>query len=701
MFAPSGRDARSLLVSALLVLGTAAAVLGPGLAPDRTFALRDLAAYHRPCRALLRPLVEAAGGVPLWNPFFAFGQPFAANPVHQLFHPLTWTFLLLPFEWAFRLQVVVPPLAGAAGGAFLARTLGLGPSAAAWTALSWGLGGAFLSATQFLPISFGAAALPWVVAFAARLAARGGARDVAAFGLSLGLAIVAGEPSTIATTLAFALVPFVPGVVPTAVIRVGGRGSSLARLAAALALGFLAGAAAWLPASRVAARSTRAEGLGPEHAGLWSLPPSRLAEVLPAAGRVGPFGSSDPGGVPASLYPGRDGPLLLSLYGGFGLFVLAVGGLVVRPRSTWPWLAAGAVALLLAVGTHTPVWGAARAAPLLNGLRYPEKFALGGLFALTLAGASGADRLAARRPTLAMLLVAGTAVDLAAHGRRLVQVAPLASVSVPPPVLRSLVAEGGGGPVFNHAAYRPRGLSPVAVASPPVPAGFGLPTVLEHDFDLTQLAWSTRLADATSRLLQREPDAAGPILSRLGVHTVLRWRPGSTGPDGADLETLRLTESANLAFFASATAAAADADSWIAVSRRAGKDRATLVCLEPDDLAGVPASPSPGRAEVRAAEPGDLRFEVSVTGPGPGVLAVNTTWAPEWRASVDGAPATLRRADLGLSAILVPAGAREVRLRYRDPLVTTGMAASLAALLVAAACAVSGARGPVRPRPRP
>lgn len=700
MFEPSGRDARSLFASTLLVLGTAAAILGPGLAPDRTFALRDLAAYHRPCRALLRPLVEAAGGVPLWNPFFAFGQPFAANPVHQLFHPLTWTFLVLPFEWAFRLQVVVPPLLGAAGAAFLARNLGLGRSAATWTALSWGFGGAVLSATQFLPISFGAAALPWVVAFAVRVAGGGGARDVAGFGSSLGLAIAAGEPATLATTLAFALVPLLPGVAPPPGTLAGRRGAPLARLVAALALGLLAGAATWLPASRVAARSTRAEGLPPEHAGLWSLPPSRLSEILPLAGRVASFGS-DPGRAPSFLYPGRDGPLLLSLYGGFALPVLAAGALVQRPRATWPWLAAGAAALLLALGSHTAVWSAVRAAPLLNGLRYPEKFALGALFALTLVSAHGADRLATRRPALAILLVAGTAVDLAVQGRPLVPAAPLASVSGPPPPLRSLLAEGAGRPLFHHAAYQARGASPVAIASPPIPASFGLPTVLEHDFDLTQLAWSARLADATSRLLQLEPDAAGPILSRLGVHAVLRWRPGSAGRGEADLEALRLNESANLAFFGSATAAAADADSWIAVSRRAGKSRATLVCLEPDGLAGVPASPSPGHAEVRAAAPGDLRFAVSVSGPGPGVLAVNTTWAPEWQASVDGTPATLRRADLGLSAVVVPAGAHEVRMRYRDPLVTTGIVLSLAALLVAAACAVSGAGGLVRPRPRP
>ena len=80
-----------------------------------TFFDVDLASYYRPTRSLIAPLTRASGGLPLWNPFFASGQPFAGNPAYEVFHPLTTLFFFLPFEWAFRLQVIIPPLIAAVG----------------------------------------------------------------------------------------------------------------------------------------------------------------------------------------------------------------------------------------------------------------------------------------------------------------------------------------------------------------------------------------------------------------------------------------------------------------------------------------------------------------------------------------------------------------------------------------------------------
>jgi hypothetical protein len=132
---PSG--ARRRVPWALLVLLLAEVVLFWGaLVRGETFAERDLRSYYRPAKALVAPLWTASAGLPIWNPLFSSGQPFAANPEHEIFHPMTMLFLVLPFEAAFRAQVLLPPLAGGWAAFLLARTLRRSRQAAALGAVA-------------------------------------------------------------------------------------------------------------------------------------------------------------------------------------------------------------------------------------------------------------------------------------------------------------------------------------------------------------------------------------------------------------------------------------------------------------------------------------------------------------------------------------------------------------------------------------
>ena len=116
--------ARRLRILAALLLGALGLWLFWGaLVRGETFAHRDLGAFYRPAKSILVPLARASGGVPAWNPLFASGQPFAANPEHELFHPMTALLFLLPFEWAFRLQVMLPPFFAAGAMFALLRVL--------------------------------------------------------------------------------------------------------------------------------------------------------------------------------------------------------------------------------------------------------------------------------------------------------------------------------------------------------------------------------------------------------------------------------------------------------------------------------------------------------------------------------------------------------------------------------------------------
>lgn len=85
---------------ALLPVATAGPPFRDALFRGHAFLERDLDSYYPGAKALVAPLTSATGSPPTWNPYFASGQPFAANPQRALFHPLTGPFLLIPFDRA-------------------------------------------------------------------------------------------------------------------------------------------------------------------------------------------------------------------------------------------------------------------------------------------------------------------------------------------------------------------------------------------------------------------------------------------------------------------------------------------------------------------------------------------------------------------------------------------------------------------------
>ena len=171
----------------LLVVAAGTILFRNALFRSETFYERDLTGYYRPAKSLLVPLARSSEGWPLWNPYFSSGQPFAANPEHEIFHPLTALFFVVPFEWAFRLQVILPIFLAAGGMFFLLRTLRRSPRAALFGALVWGFGGYTLSVTNLLPILFAVSALPLFLGFAALAFRRDERQFVAGLAVAFGL----------------------------------------------------------------------------------------------------------------------------------------------------------------------------------------------------------------------------------------------------------------------------------------------------------------------------------------------------------------------------------------------------------------------------------------------------------------------------------------------------------------------------------
>ncbi len=410
-------ERRGASAVALAAVGIGAAFLFRDLLfSGRVPSAGDLSAYYWPAKSLVAPLTRASAWPPLWNPFLASGQPFAANPEHELFHPLTALFLLLRFDWAFRLQAILPVVLAPFPMLFLCRSVGASAPAALLAALSWGFGGYLLSTTCLLPILLAVSVLPAVLAFAVRLGAGGGTGDVAGLGVTFGLVALAGEPSTLLLSAPLLAAAAAHGLL------IGADGGSLPSrtpprlrtLAAArglvlgLLLGLAIGAAVLLPGLDHARKTSRAGGISAEVAGLWSFPAERLWEV--AVPGLVPGGGAAAIRLAAALYPGRDGPFLNSLYPGLLVAALALFAWSRKGPARRVWLPTGVLGLVVGMGTHLPVWPLLRRLPGLSSLRYPEKALLLLVVALVVSACLGLEALIRERPSPGRLAAAAAAL---------------------------------------------------------------------------------------------------------------------------------------------------------------------------------------------------------------------------------------------------------------------------------------------------
>jgi len=111
------------------------------------------------------------------------------------------------------------------------------------------------------------------------------------------------------------------------------------------------------------------------------------------------------------------------------------------------------------------------------------------------------------------------------------------------------------------------------------------------------------------------------------------------------------------------------------------------------------ALPEPPAVKARTTrfEPGAIDVELDQPAPAGSALMVSENYYPGWTATVDGKPANIGRADMTIIGVELPAGARNVTLRFTSPPYETGKKVTLVALLLAMAWwAVGGILGKVR-----
>ena len=127
---------------------------------------------------------------------------------------------------------------------------------------------------------------------------------------------------------------------------------------------------------------------------------------------------------------------------------------------------------------------------------------------------------------------------------------------------------------------------------------------------------------------------------------------------------------------AEALAALADVDS----SRPARWCSLSLKSQAPVSLTRfVRLSRQPPRATSTVNRYEAERIALQVDLPAPGVLVVSNSWYPGWRATVDGQPVPMLRANLLFRAVALPAGVHDVIFEFKP----TGGRAGLVIALVA------------------
>lgn len=384
----------------------------PELPPGRTFWYRDIASFWSVLAdSFVRTLGQ--GALPLWNPDFSFGMPMLADPGMQTLYPFTWLNLLLPLSVYYKAYVVAHAFLGALGLYRLARRQSLGCPASVLAAVAWLGSGPFQELVSQTHHFSGAALLPWVLLALDTALARPTPRTGLVLGGALALQVLAGSGDLCLMTgfigagWTLARLWRAPRAAWLGALR------TLGLVAAPFAL--LLSAAQWLPTLELL-RSSGRVGMDPKTNTYWSLHPASLVDLfVPRALSDLPWSDA----ARAVLYESRE-PLYACLYLGTAALVLVLFG--AAPRRSWlarVGLGGFVLALVAALGRHTPVYlWLIRFTPLAI-LRYPTKYTIAAAFFWALlCGAAAeswlADGVTAVRRRRAVLVVVALALAAAA-----------------------------------------------------------------------------------------------------------------------------------------------------------------------------------------------------------------------------------------------------------------------------------------------
>jgi hypothetical protein len=713
------------LLGLLILISFPGVVLG-----THAFSYRDAGLFSYPVAYYLRDSLRH-GQWPLWNPCSNCGVPFLAQWNTLALYPFSLFYVLLPMPWSLNFFLLGHLLLGGSGMYRLAHYWFGSRLAASVAALVFAWNGLSLQFLMWPCHNAALAWMPWVILHCERAGKEGGRRVFWA-ALVAAAQMLTGSPETILLTWLMVAVCFVRGVAQKEQFfwLAGRRLLGLAALAGALS------AAQLLPTLDFLAHGDRTSAFG---GGVWSLPPWGLANLLvplfhSSGSLSGVFMQEDQQWT-SSYYVGVL-PLLLgaiALWRARGgrtrlLGVLALAGVL---------LALGHAGLLLDI--------LKRVLPLLGFIRYPVKFIILTIFCLALLAGAGAAWLQARPPDVARRSLPGPAALLGAGILLFLAVEfcfPFPSDSwraVWPNALGRLLALAAGAALLAliFKTHPPRSCGVLAF-------GFLLLTGLDicthepsqnpvipvqgYDNYPPPMTRQPRVGESRAML----SPAAERTMENLATADPLRLYLGQRAELFSDCNllngipvvggffSLHLAGPQKVEGLLAAGKASPRLAGFLGVSQIAPApppfvweaqtnfmplatigqkpvfldDAAALAELSSEgfDPRQAVSLPLDARGRTKAGADGQARVLSSRAGPSECVfeasaesrtmLVVAQAYYHCWRATVDGTPAPLWRANYAYQALEVPPGRHEVRLEYVDWAFRTGAVISVATLLL-------------------
>ena len=714
------------ILLALLIFATFPQVL-LGL---QTFVIRDYGFFAYPLAHFQRDYFWH-GELPFWDPYNNCGVPFLAQWNTMPLYPPALIYLTLPLEWSLSFFCLLHLWFAGLGIFFLARRWTGNNFAAAFAGTVFSFNGFALNLLMWPSHMATFAWMPWVV-LAVELAWREGGNKIFLAGIVGALQMLAGGPEIIFLTwvLLFALwvQQFAIGESP--------RKKMFWRFPLVVFLVIALSAVQLLPFLDLVAHSQRESGYADLR---WSMPGWGLANFLvPMV-----FGHFGGGGV----FFQYDQAWTSSYYLGIGALWLALLALwKVRDRRVWLLGGVAIFSLIFALGENTPVLPIIRKIiPQLSFITYPIKYVLPAVFAapllaaFALANLQGLKKRLAIVGTILFLLIAAIlfwawrfpfptdnvhttllnglsrAGFLILTGGALLllmrefKFAPLILIFIA--WLDVLTHEPTQNPTVLPSIYEPNlaradlkmnpqpGLGGSrAMVSPAAAIGFinfassdpkenyfakragycadvnlldGVPKV-DGFFSLTP-----RESDDVLSYFYRTTDASFPRLEDfMGVSQItapgemFKWQPRET--------FLPLVTAGQKPIFL-------DDEKTLQALTQSDFDGNKVVFLPPEVKSFVTVS-NQTSAKILNSKFRNQTVDIEVEAQEPSLVVVAQTYYHNWRASVDGQPAHLLRANDAFQAVEVPAGRHKIFFAYEDCAFRIGLAISIVALLGCLIC---------------
>jgi hypothetical protein len=677
---------RSILAVGVLVTGVLAVYCPSALlsADSGLYGMDFWALHLRRIGFVREHLSWSSWALPGWYPRELLGTPFWSNLQNFPWVPTRLVLLLVEPATAYGLGVNLAAVLAASFTYLYGRRVGWGRAASVLAGWTFACSGFFAARVMVghLPLLEAYPALPlllWLVERALQSETRSG--PLAALALGTACVAVAGHPQLPAYAVASALL----------YLFWMGRRRHVLKGACAIGLGASSTLVIWWPMMQLLQRSTRTLPLQPAFNDL-ALPYTRLgAFVLPwkdgwpsEVQRIPPEPFSD---FPSTAY-------FWDTVGYVGVLpLLAVLGLLIalrverrRPGRRAAFFATlGAASLLLALPFAKEI------SSLIPGtfLRSPARLLYLTTFVLSLAAGatletwlrSGYRRGARLRALLAGIVVLVHGVDLAAHDRAFIRIRPRALQTMPS--AESFIAErlGSGRVAIDYhitLAFNRRFDD----------VGFFDSILLARPYrallELGGISPDVNVQDFSASMLPRR------ALSNLGVHYVIttgvrrdlplvfsEQYPLYAVPD--PLPRVAFFPSGRVRFLSEADMHPRLQQSWFRLGDGLMLPREARGL---EEAGAVPSAQAGLEAEIEYRRPSPDRIAVAVDAPRPGFIRILESWDPGWKASIDGVPAPVLRADTFAIALAVGPGRHRVELEFETPGARAGAAASLASLLL-------------------